>query len=66
MTRVKSLPLGQKLVLGAALFFVALVLIYTGTSSTRQEYKVLFSGLEEKDAAAVVAEATSSAAPTSM
>jgi flagellar M-ring protein FliF len=55
MTRVKSLPLGQKLVLGAALFFVALVLIYTGTSSTRQEYKVLFSGLEEKDAAAVVA-----------
>ena len=54
-SRIKSLPLGQKLVLGAALFFVLLVLIYTGTSSTRQEYKVLFSGLEEKDAAAVVA-----------
>ncbi len=55
MGRVKSLPLGQKLVLGAALFFVLLVLVYTGTSSTRQEYKVLFSGLEEKDAASVVA-----------
>jgi flagellar M-ring protein FliF len=54
-TRIKSLPLAQKMVLGAALFFVLLVLIYTGTSSTRQEYKVLFSGLEEKDAAAVVA-----------
>ncbi|MFZ9765148.1 MAG: flagellar basal-body MS-ring/collar protein FliF, partial [Burkholderiaceae bacterium] len=54
-SRVKSLPLGQKLILGAALFFVALILIYTGTSSTRQDYKVLFAGLEEKDAAAVVA-----------
>jgi flagellar M-ring protein FliF len=55
VSRLKSLPLAQKLVLGGALFFVLLVLVYTGSSSTRQDYKVLFAGLEEKDAAAVVA-----------
>ncbi len=55
LTRIKTLPLGQKIILGGALGFILFILIYATTSSTRTDYKVLFSGLEEKDAAAVVA-----------
>ena len=53
--RVKGLPMGQKVLLGAGTLFFLLVILFTSMSGMKDDYRILFSNVDEKDSAAIVA-----------
>lgn len=53
--RIKGLPLAQKAILGGGAIFLLLVILFTSFSGMKDDYKILFSNVEEKDSAAIVA-----------
>ena len=55
VNRVKGLPLAQKAILGGGALFMLLVILFTSLSGMKDDYKILFSNVDEKDSAAIVA-----------
>ncbi len=53
--RLKGLPMGQKVLLGAGTLFFLLVILFTSMSGMKDDYRILFSNVDEKDSAAIVA-----------
>jgi flagellar M-ring protein FliF len=53
--RLKAMTLVQKLLVAGSLLLVLLIIIFTLASGDRGGYKVLFSNLNDKDSAAIVA-----------
>ena len=53
--RIKGLPLAQKAILGGGALFLMLVILFTSFSGMKDDYKILFSNVDERDSAAIVA-----------
>ena len=53
--RVKGLPLAQKAILGGGALFFLLVVLFTSFSGAKDDFRILFSNVDEKDSAAIVA-----------
>ncbi|MBU3724012.1 MAG: flagellar basal body M-ring protein FliF [Burkholderiaceae bacterium] len=54
-SRLKGLPLAQKAILGGGVLFLLLVILFTSFSGMKDDYKILFSNVDERDSAAIVA-----------
>ncbi len=55
ITRLKALPMAQKAILGGGALFLLLVILFTSFSGVKDDYRILFSNVDEKDSAAIVA-----------
>lgn len=55
ITRLKALPMAQKAILGGGALFLLLVILFTSFSGAKDDYRILFSNVDEKDSAAIVA-----------
>lgn len=53
--RLKALPIAQKAILGGGLIFLMLVVMFTSFSGMKDDHKILFSNVDERDSAAIVA-----------
>ncbi len=53
--RLKALPVAQKAILGGGLLFLILVIMFTSFSGMKDDHKILFSNVDERDSAAIVA-----------
>ena len=53
--RLKSLPMVQKAILGGGLLFFLLVIFFSAFSGMKDDYRILFSNVDERDSAAIVA-----------
>ena len=56
LDRVAALPLLQRLILGASVVLVLVILVVVGLSGrAKDDYRVLFSNVAERDGAAIIA-----------
>jgi len=54
-TRLKTLSMAQKTILGGGLLFLMLIIMVSALSGRTEDYKILFSNVDERDSAAIVA-----------
>ena len=53
ITRLKALPMAQKAILGGGALFLLLVILFTSFSGVKDDYRILFSNVDEKDSVVV-------------